>query len=1118
MRPQGQAELGGAGDGIAPIVPRQAYSTGICQTTRGKYLYTQTQNPDAPATPTPVPTDRTSTHPEPAMKAPLRAHLLLLVVALVIPLAGLLGMGAWRDAVAQSRAVHRPLSTLVALDVGRTLQSARLTLELVARRPAVRALDATQCDPLLTDLLRTGKRFSHLVTTTLQGDVVCSAKPLPPGQTVNAGDKPWFQRALQAGKFSVGDTHTGPISGQWVTVLSLPIRDEQNQMLGLAHLTLDLAALHPGLPTEGLPEDSHYGVFDAQGTLLWRNHDPEKAIGTRPDWEVARKVVAQDKEFEAEGLDGIKRFYYTTPIPESDWVAYFGQPSSGVYAQAKQRAWVSAVLALLIVLGLCLVALVLARRIERPIRSLSTAMQRLRAGDNTARAEPSGPAELNQLAQEFNRLLTERAEAEAALQTQHHALQEAKERADQAMQITQMGLWTWDIRTGTLYADAMLARLFGYEPANLQATPIQQWRERTEPQDLPTLDDRLRACLKGERPQFQIDQRIRHRQGHWLWGQWRGRVTERDAHGKALVMMGSFIDVSERTKEREQLQLAASVFTYAREGITITDTHGTIIDVNDTFTRITGYTREEAIGQNPRILKSGRQGPEFYAAMWQSLHTHGHWTGEVWNRRKSGELIAEIITISAVRNDKGETQHYVALFTDITALKENERKLEHVAHYDALTGLPNRVLLADRLQQSMLRCQRKGLSLAVAFLDLDGFKAVNDRHSHDQGDKLLVALAQRLKGALREGDTLSRMGGDEFVAVLVDLEQPQDCEPVLTRLLHAAADPLQLDEHLLQVSASIGVTIYPSDGVEPDLLIRHADQAMYQAKQAGKNRFHLFDVAHDIAVKTQREETARIRQGLQDGEFVLHYQPKVNMRTGAVIGAEALIRWQHPERGLLAPAAFLPSIENHPISIDVGEWVIATALRQMADWKALGLDVPVSVNIDAMQLQKEGFSQRLSQLLDQQPQVPARWLCLEILETNALEDIALVSDIMRRCQALGVRFALDDFGTGYSSLTYLKRLGAEEIKIDQSFVRDMLVDPDDLAIVQGVIGLAQAFHRNVVAEGVETVEHGARLLPLGCHLAQGYGIARPMPAQDLAQWAAQWEPHPTWTQQTEAAS
>ncbi|MBI3100912.1 MAG: EAL domain-containing protein [Burkholderiales bacterium] len=1048
------------------------------------------------------------------MKAPLRAHLLLLVVALVIPLAGLLGMGAWRDAqdaVAQARAVHRPLSTLVASDVGRTLQTAQQTLELVARRPAVRTMDSTLCDPLLTDLLYLGAGYSNLVTTNLQGDVVCSALALPPGKNVNVGTTPWFQRALRSGQFSVGDAHTGPISGKWVTVVSLPIHDPTGARVGLAHLTLDLAVLNPSLPDDSLPADTRYGVFDTQGALLWRNRDPEKAIGTHPDWEVARRIMAKEKEFEAEGLDGIRRFYYTAPIPEAGWIAYFGQPSSGIYAQAKHRAWVSAVVALLIVLVLCLVALVQARRIERPIRSLAQAMQRHRMGDSSARAEPSGPAELAQLALDFNRLLTERADAETTLHAQHRALQEAKDRADHAMQITQMGLWTWDISTGTLYADDMLARLFGYEPAELRATPILQWRERTDPQDLPILDERLRACLKGESAQLQIDQRIRHRQGHWIWGQWRGRVTERDAQGRAQVMMGSFIDVTERMKEREQLQLAASVFTYAREGITITDTRGTIIDVNDTFTRITGYTREEAVGNNPRMLQSGRQGPEFYAAMWQSLLTHGHWTGEVWNRRKSGELFAEIITISAVRNAKGETQHYVALFTDITTLKENERKLEHVAHYDALTGLPNRVLLADRLQQSMLRCQRKGLSLAVAFLDLDGFKAINDRHSHDLGDKLLVALAYRLKASLREGDTLSRIGGDEFVAVLVDLEQPQDCEPVLSRMLQAAADPVQVDEHLLQVSGSIGVTIYPTDGVEPDLLIRHADQAMYQAKQAGKNRFHLFDVAHDKAVKTQREEVARIRQGLQAGEFVLHYQPKVNMRSGAVIGAEALIRWQHPERGLLAPAAFLPTIENHPICIDVGEWVIASALRQMAEWKAQGLSLPVSVNIDAMQLQKEGFSQRLAQLLDQQPQVPPRWLCLEILETNALDDIALVSDIMRRCQALGVRFALDDFGTGYSSLTYLKRLGAEEIKIDQSFVRDMLVDLDDLAIVQGVIGLAQAFHRDVIAEGVETTEHGARLLPLGCHLAQGYGIARPMPAQDVARWAAQWEIHPPWS-------
>ncbi|MDP2770370.1 MAG: EAL domain-containing protein, partial [Giesbergeria sp.] len=679
-----------------------------------------------------------------------------------------------------------------------------------------------------------------------------------------------------------------------------------------------------------------------------------------------------------------------------------------------------------------------------------------------------------------------------------------------------MGLWNWDLRTGMVQGDDTLAQMFGDPPPGTERVPIEEWRSRTHPEDLLALDPPLIACLKGETEQFEVAQRIRHRDGHWIWGLWRGRVTERDAQGKCVALMGSFHDITERREAHERLQLAASVFTHAREGITITDTHGTIIEVNDTFTRITGYSREEAIGNNPRMLQSGRQGPDFYAAMWHSLTTDGHWTGEVWNRRKSGELFAEIITISAVRNLLGAVTHYVALFTDITSLKENERKLERIAHYDALTGLPNRVLLADRLQQAMARCQRRGHSLAVAFIDLDGFKAVNDLHGHEQGDGLLVALAQRLQSSLREGDTLSRMGGDEFVAVLSDLENTKDCEPVLERMLHAAADPVRLGDTLFQVSASIGVTLFPADGVEPDLLIRHADQAMYQAKQAGKNRYHLFDVEQDTAVKTQREEIARIRQALTAQEFVLYYQPKVNMRTGQVTGAEALIRWNHPERGLLAPAAFLPAMHNHAISIDVGDWVISTALRQMADWQAQGLDLPVSVNIDARHLQKEGFSLRLAALLAAQPQVPTSHLELEILETSALEDIALVSDIMRRCQAMGVRFALDDFGTGYSSLTYLKRLGAEVIKIDQSFVRDMQTDPDDLAIVRGVIGLAHAFHREVIAEGVETIAHGTALLRLGCEHAQGYGIARPMPASELPHWAQHWSPDRAWTAAVDA--
>jgi diguanylate cyclase (GGDEF)-like protein len=437
-------------------------------------------------------------------------------------------------------------------------------------------------------------------------------------------------------------------------------------------------------------------------------------------------------------------------------------------------------------------------------------------------------------------------------------------------------------------------------------------------------------------------------------------------------------------------------------------------------------------------------------------------------------------------------------------MKEHQQQLEHIAHFDALTHLPNRVLLADRLQQAIHHCQRRKHSLAVVFLDLDGFKAVNDHHGHAVGDTLLIALAQRMKAALREGDTLARMGGDEFVAILVDLEHAQDCDPVLNRLLQAASEPFEADTAVLQVSASMGVTIYPQDGSDADLLMRHADQAMYAAKQSGKNRYHLFDVENEVAVKARRESLDRVRTALERGEFVLYYQPKVDLRKRTVVGVEALIRWQHPDRGLLQPGDFLPFVEDHPISVAIGEWVIETALMQMRAWKADGLTMHTSVNVGALQMQQMGFVVWLAEQLKAYPDIPTHRLELEILETSALEDISEVSQTMHACRALGVRFALDDFGTGYSSLTYLKHLPAEMIKIDQSFVRDMLSDADDLSIVRGVIGLASAFGRAVIAEGVETEAHCTQLLSMGCDLAQGYGIARPMPAHNVPSWVAQW--------------
>lgn len=568
----------------------------------------------------------------------------------------------------------------------------------------------------------------------------------------------------------------------------------------------------------------------------------------------------------------------------------------------------------------------------------------------------------------------------------------------------------------------------------------------------------------------------------------------------------------EKNKDLAQLELAASVFTHAREGIIITDAHANIVDVNDTFSLITGYSRADVIGKNPRLLQSGRHAPEFYKQVWNELTTKGFWAGEVWNKRKNGEIFAEMQTISTVTDSMDKPINYVSLFTDITPLKEHQQQLEYIAHYDALTRLPNRVLLGDRLKQAIARCHRIKSSLAVLYIDLDGFKSINDNHGHDVGDQLLVTVAARWNESLREEDTLARIGGDEFIVILVDLEHTLDYELILQRLLASAADPIIVNQQSLRVSASIGVTIYPQDGSDADQLMRHADQAMYLAKQAGKNCFHLFDVAKDVAVKTHRESLDRIRHGLERHEFVLYYQPKVNMRTGTVIGLEALIRWQHPERGLLLPSAFLPIIEDHIVSIDIGDWVINKALSQMSQWRSMGLDLSVSVNVGALQLQQGHFVKRLSLQLAAHPDVSPGNLELEILETSALEDITDIADLMHQCRQLGVHFAVDDFGTGYSSLTYLKRLPAELLKIDQSFVRDMLDDPDDLAIVKGVIGLAHAFHRRVIAEGVETIAHGQLLLAQNCELAQGNGIARPMPASAIPEWVANWRPDEAWTQ------
>jgi diguanylate cyclase (GGDEF)-like protein/PAS domain S-box-containing protein len=553
-----------------------------------------------------------------------------------------------------------------------------------------------------------------------------------------------------------------------------------------------------------------------------------------------------------------------------------------------------------------------------------------------------------------------------------------------------------------------------------------------------------------------------------------------------------------------EMGLASNIFEHAHEGIMITDAEQKIVKVNAAFCRITGYLPQEVLGQSPKILSSGKEDYHVYQSMWQDIRRKGSWQGELWNRRYNGELYLEQLRISVVRNAEGQITNYVGVFTDLSEIREAKNMLETMASSDVLTGLPNRSTFVMHLEAAMAKLQPQGL-LAVVYLDLDDFNSINTDHGQATGDQLLVEVARQLEAQVRAGDVVARLGGDEFMLLLGGRASPGEVQTTLGAMLERISQSYEIDGHRLEVGASMGVTFYPEDDSEAETLIRHAGQAMHTAKNNGRGQISYFDTLKSQVIQNHSYILERIREGLANNEMLLYYQPKVNLLSGQVIGAEALLRWQHPEQGLLSPPYFLEPFANHEVIIEIGNWVIAEALRQMSAWQRADLILPVSINLSARHLVWPGFNQDLRNQLNRYPDLWPQWLEIEILESDVLMDIAHVQQAIKEAQALGVSFALDDFGTGYSSLAYLKNIPANTLKIDRSFVRDMLQDKDDLAIVRGVIQLANVFHRQVVAEGVETAEHETLLLSIGCSQAQGYGIARPMPAADLPAWVMAYE-------------
>lgn len=675
-----------------------------------------------------------------------------------------------------------------------------------------------------------------------------------------------------------------------------------------------------------------------------------------------------------------------------------------------------------------------------------------------------------------------------------------------ALDSSNIGVGEWDVDAGELVLSPRWLTMVGHATQSFGHSFTAIW-SRIHEEDQPALQDAL-SSLRIGRDSARAQLRMQCNDGSWKWLESHAIVAERGVDGEPARILLTARDVGEQRAAEERYQLSAKLFQHLHEGLLIADANQRVLDVNPTFSAITGYSREDMLGTVPALLRpapTGSAAERQQAAMRDSLQAAGSWRGEIVDRRRNGEPCTLQVTISAVKSPAGQIRFYAVALADITQAQQQRAQLERQAHSDELTGLPNRPRLAQMLREAMLASEREGFLLTICYLDLDHFKPVNDRFGHEAGDRLLVDLADRLRRSLRHwasgDDAVARLGGDEFVLLLrtATLEEGRHA---VERVMRSVSQPygLGVGAGPVTVTASIGATVYPIDKADADTLLRHADHAMYGAKQAGRNGYLFFDAEHDRRTEQHFEALGRVQDALDAAQFTLYYQPKVDMRVGRVLGMEALLRWKHPQHGVIAPAQFLPLIEHTGLSARLGDWVLQQGIEQLAKWQRMGLDMTVSVNISARHLQEPLFAKRLAGLLARHTTPVGHRLIIEVLETAALADVEYTCALMEECRELGVRFALDDFGTGYSTFTYLKRLPLDFLKIDRSFVHNMLADRQDLAIVEGVIGLSETFGCKVVAEGVESADQAQRLIELGCDVGQGNGIAGAMPVDAVYPW------------------
>lgn len=663
-----------------------------------------------------------------------------------------------------------------------------------------------------------------------------------------------------------------------------------------------------------------------------------------------------------------------------------------------------------------------------------------------------------------------------------------------AQRIARLGNWDWNLQKNCLYWAGEVYESFGMPRERSEAT-CEAFLECVHQEDRQRIQMAFHAAIAGGAP-LDVEHRVIRPDGQVVFIQQRAELTL-DQHGKALCLTGTTQDISQRVQAEERLRLAANALENTAESVMICDAHRRIVSVNKAFATMTGYAPEEVTGLSAELFRSRKHDAAFYSHVWETVNQTGHWQGEIWGRRKDEEIYPQWVSISQVKDKAGKPSHYVSVSNDISRHKQYEARLEFLAHHDALTDLPNRILLQRQLEETLLRAGNRGELVALMFIDLDHFKTINDSLGHAAGDELLQAAAQRLRRCVRQSDFVARLGGDEFVVVLTELRHFQEAANVAEKLINVLSRPFSIGGHELLISASIGISCYPSDGREADILLKNADAAMYRAKEQGRNTYQLFSAEMNAQAADQLVMTHDLRLAVRRQQFRLHYQPRIELGSGKITGTEALIRWQHPELGLVAPAKFIPLAEEIGLIEVIGEWVLRSACEQARAWQNSALpSLRLAINLSARQFRRPGFAKQIAAML-REYRLDANLLELEITESMAMQDFEKTRTILSELKELGVVIAIDDFGTGHCSLAYLKRFPVDYLKIDRSFIRDLPANAEDAAITQAIIALAKTLKLGLIAEGVETLAQHSFLQAHGCDEGQGYLFSKALPAGEI---------------------